>query len=308
MVAGRRCACRSAPCSTINPNRSERGMRTIRSLPYRAAWAALALSSTAGPALAAPRPWEMNLPPPATTIAERVHSFHDLLLWIITLITLFVLALLVYACVRFRESRNPVPSKRSHNTVLEVVWTAVPVLVLVIIAIPSFKLLYYQDVVPETELTVKAIGHQWYWSYEYPDNGNFTFDALMIPDSDIKADQLRLLETDNRVVLPVGVNVRIQVTAADVLHSWAMPQFGVKVDAVPGRLNELWVHINEPGTYFGQCSELCGANHGFMPIAIEAVSPEAFEAWTTEAQAKFAKVGDGPAMAAAPSAAAIVPD
>ena len=283
-------------------------MRTIRSLPSRAAWGAVALSLAAGPALAAPRPWEVNLQPPATSIAERIHSFHELLLWVITLITLFVLALLVYTCLRFRESRNPVPSKRSHNTLLEVVWTAVPVLILVIIAIPSFKLLYYSDVVPKTDLTVKAIGHQWYWSYEYPDNGNFTFDALMIPDGDIKAGQLRLLETDNRVVLPVGIDIRVQVTAADVLHSWAMPPFGVKVDAVPGRLNELWVHINEPGTYYGQCSELCGANHGFMPITIEAVTPEAFQAWVTEAQGKFARAGDGPAVAAAAPATSIVHD
>ena len=172
---------------------------------------------------------------PATPIMERVHSFHDLLLWIISPIVIFVLALLLaYACWRFGENRNPVPSRRSHNTMLEVVWTAVPVLILVIIAIPSFKLLYYMDVVPETELTIKATGHQWYWSYEYPDNGNFTFDANMIADSDLQADQLRLLETDNRLVVPVGTNIRIQTTAADVLHSWAVPQFGVKVDAVPG--------------------------------------------------------------------------
>jgi cytochrome c oxidase subunit II len=285
-------------------------MRTIRSLPSRAAWAALswaplaalALSFAAAPALAAPQPWEMNLPPPMSPIAERIHSFHDLLLWVITAITLFVLALLVYTCFRFHESKNPVPSKRSHNTVLEVVWTAAPVLILVIIAIPSFKLLYFADVVPKSDLTLKAIGHQWYWQYEYPDNGNFTFDALMIPDSDIKAGQLRLLETDNRIVLPTGLNIRVQVSAVDVLHSWAMPQFGVKVDAVPGRLNELWFNIEQPGTYYGQCSELCGANHAFMPITIEAVSPEAFQAWVTEAQAKFAKAGDGPTVATAASA------
>ncbi len=283
-------------------------MRTIRSWPSRAVWAVLALSFAAAPALGAPQPWEINLQPAASPIAERIHSFHNLLLWVISVITLFVLALLVYTCMRFRESKNPVPSKRSHNTILEVVWTAVPVLILVIIAIPSFKLLYYSDVLPDTKLTVKAIGHQWYWSYEYPDNGDFTFDALMIPDSDLKPGQLRLLETDNRVVLPVGVDIRVQVTAADVLHSWAMPPFGVKVDAVPGRLNELWVHINEPGTYYGQCSELCGANHGFMPITIEAVTPEAYEAWVNEAKTKFARAGDGPALAAAAPASAMVRD
>lgn len=283
-------------------------MRTIRSLPSRAASAAVALVLTAAPAFATPRPWEMNLQPPASPIAERIHSFHDLLLWVISVITLFVLALLVYTCLRFRESKNPVPSKRSHNTILEVVWTAVPVLILVIIAIPSFKLLYFADVIPKTDLTVKAIGHQWYWSYEYPDNGNFTFDALLIQDSDLKEGQLRLLETDNRVVLPAGANIRVQVTAADVLHSWTVPQFGVKVDAVPGRLNELWVYINEPGTYYGQCSELCGANHGFMPITVEAVTPEAFQAWVEEAKTKFAKAGDGPAFAAAVPTAATIRD
>lgn len=243
----------------------------------------------------APQPWQLGLQPAHSPIMERVTSFHNLLLWIITLICLLVLALLVYACVRFRESRNPVPSKRTHNTLLEVVWTAVPVLVLVIMAVPSFKLLYFQEVQPETEMTIKAVGHQWYWSYEYPDNGNFGFDALMIPDEDIQPGQHRLLETDNRVVVPVGTNIRIQITAADVLHSWAMPSMGVKVDAVPGRLNELWINVNEAGTYYGQCSELCGVYHGFMPITIEAVAPERFQAWVEEAQQKFATV-DAPAV------------
>jgi cytochrome c oxidase subunit 2 len=151
---------------------------------------------------------------------------------------------------------------------------------------------------PETGLTVKAVGHQWYWSYEYPDNGGFGFDAIMVPDDEIKDAQLRLLETDNRLVLPVGTNIRVQVTAADVLHAWAMPSMGVKIDAVPGRLNETWLHIPEPGTYYGQCSELCGANHGFMPITIEALSKEAFEAWVEQARTQFAKAADGKAVAA----------
>src|SRR3954454_3966161 len=243
----------------------------------------------AGPALAAPVPWEMNLQPAATPIAERVHSFHGLLLWIITLISVFVLALLLYTCYRFSETRNPVPSRRSHNTLLEVVWTAVPVLILVIIAIPSFKLLYHMDVEPKTDMTIKATGHQWYWSYTYPDNGNFTFDSYMIADADLQPDQLRLLETDNRLVVPAGVNIRIQTTAADVLHSWAVPQFGVKVDAVPGRLNQLWINVEQPGTYYGQCSELCGVNHGFMPITVQALSKPDFDAWVAEAQTKFAR-------------------
>ncbi|MEK0082078.1 cytochrome c oxidase subunit II [Benzoatithermus flavus] len=254
--------------------------------------AAFVLGLSPVAAWAAPRPWEATLQPPASPVMERIASFHDLLLWIISLIVLFVLVLLVYACWRFSEKRNPVPSRRSHNTVLEIVWTAVPVLILVIIAIPSFKLLYYEDVVPKTELTIKATGHQWYWSYQYPDNGNFGFDAYMIAKEDLKPDQLRLLETDNRIVVPVNTNIRIQTTAADVIHSWAVPQFGIKIDAIPGRLNETWINIERPGTYYGQCSELCGVNHGFMPITIQAVSKEEFDAWVKEAQTKFARVDD----------------
>jgi cytochrome c oxidase subunit 2 len=273
-------------------------MRTTRSfLPGTLiATASMLLASTSE--AAGPEPWQIGMQPAATTIAERVHAFHDLLLWVISFICLVVAALLAYACVRFRESRNPVPSRRTHNTLLEVVWTAVPVLILVVIAIPSFKLLYYQDVAPDTELTIKAIGHQWYWSYEYPDNGNFTFDAVMIADGDLAEGQKRLLETDNRVVVPAGTNVRVLVTGADVVHSWAVPAFGVKVDAVPGRLNELWIHVNEPGVYYGQCSELCGLNHGFMPITVEALPKSEFDAWVAEAQTRFAKTGDGLAVAA----------
>lgn len=264
--------------------------------------ALLALLPTA--AWATPQPWQMGQQHPATPIMERLHSFHDLLLWIITAIVIFVFVLLAYACWRFSESRNPVPSRRSHNTMLEIVWTAVPVLILVIIAIPSFKLLYYMDVQPETELTIKATGHQWYWNYTYPDNGNFTFDAYMIGDADLQDGQVRLLETDNRLVVPVGTNVRIQTTAADVLHSWAVPQFGVKVDAVPGRLNQLWINVQEPGVYYGQCSELCGVNHGFMPITVQAMARPDFDAWVAEAQTKFARVGeDDVRVATAPAPA-----
>jgi cytochrome c oxidase subunit 2 len=254
-------------------------------------------------ASATAHPWQLGMQPAVTPIMHRVSGFHDLLVWMCVLIVVFVFALLAYACWRFGEKRNPVPSRRSHNTLLEVVWTAVPVLILVIIAIPSFKLLYFMDVAPETELTIKATGHQWYWSYEYPDNGNFTFDAYMIATSDLTADQLRLLETDNRIVVPVKTNILIQTTATDVLHSWTVPQFGVKVDAVPGRLNQLWINVDEPGTYYGQCSELCGVNHGFMPITVEAVERPAFDAWVGEAKTKFARVGDdgvSVASAAAP--------
>ena len=250
-----------------------------------------------------PQPWEMNFQPAATPIAEEAHRFHTHLLWIIAAISVFVLVLLIYVMVRFNAKAHPLPSKTSHNTLVEVLWTVIPVLILVGIAIPSFKLMYAADRIEDPEMTIKAIGNQWYWTYEYPDNGNFTFDAVMVDEADLQPGQPRLLETDNRIVVPAGQNVRVLVTAADVLHSWAVPSLGVKVDAVPGRLNELWFHINEPGIYYGQCSELCGVNHGFMPIAVEAVTKEAYDAWVTEAQTKFAKVdGFDVASAAKPSA------
>jgi len=254
--------------------------------------AAPALLLADGAAMAAqPAPWQLGFQAPATSVMNQIESFHNLLLWIITLISIFVLALLAYACVRFRASRSPAPSRRTHHTLLEIAWTAVPVLILVVIAIPSFKLLYYQDVIPEAELTIKAVGNQWYWSYEYPDNGNFAFDAYMVPEEELQPGQPRLLTSDTAVVLPVDTTVRILVTATDVLHAWAVPAFGVKMDAVPGRINETWVRIDEPGTYYGQCSELCGTLHGFMPIMVEAVSKDDFEAWTREAQEEFARAG-----------------
>jgi len=184
---------------------------------------------------AAPEPWQLGFQQAASPVMERIHSFHNLLLWIITIISVFVLALLAYVCLRFRADRNETPSRRTHNTLLEIAWTAIPVLILVVIAIPSFKLLYFMDVVKDPEMTLKAIGRQWYWSYEYPDHGDFTFDAYMVADEDLEPGQLRLLETDNRVVLPVDTNIRLLVTASDVLHSWAIPAFGVKLDGVPGR-------------------------------------------------------------------------
>jgi cytochrome c oxidase subunit II len=246
-----------------------------------------------GAALAAqPEPWQVGLQPAAGPLMERVTSFHNMMMVIITLICLLVLGLLLYTGFKFRADKHPTPSRRTHNTLLEVVWTAVPVLILVIIAIPSFRLLYYADVIPDTDMTIKAIGRQWYWSYEYPDHDNFTFDAFMLRDDELEPGMQRLLETDNRVVLPAGTNIKVQVTASDVLHSWAMPSLGVKIDAVPGRLNEIWIRIDEPGVYYGQCSELCGVMHGFMPITIEAVPPEEFTAWVEDAKTMFARVDD----------------
>jgi cytochrome c oxidase subunit II len=241
----------------------------------------------------APEPWQMNFQPAASPVMNMIESLHNLLLFIIVAISAFVLGLLGFACLRYRANRNQMASRRTHNSVLEIAWTAIPVLILVVIAIPSFKLLYFMDRAANPEMTLKALGHQWYWSYEYPDNGNFTFDAYMIADQDLQEGQPRLLAVDNRVVLPVDTDVRVLTTATDVIHSWAMPALGVKMDAIPGRLNETWLRIEQPGIYYGQCSELCGDYHGFMPIEIEAMSKSDFEAWTKRAQEEFARADGG---------------
>jgi cytochrome c oxidase subunit II len=248
--------------------------------------------SSGGASAAQPVPWQLGLQPAASPVMGQLVSLHDLLLWIITLVSIFVLVLLLYVCFRYRASRNANPSRRTHHTLLEITWTALPVLILVVIAIPSFKLLYYMDRAHEPEMTIKAVGHQWYWSYEYPDDGDFAFDAYLVADEDLQEGQLRLLTTDNAVVLPVETDIRVLITATDVLHSWAVPAFGVKTDAVPGRINETWVRIEEPGMYYGQCSELCGDYHGFMPIMIRAVSKEEFDAWAQQAQEQFARAGN----------------
>ena len=235
-----------------------------------------------------PTPWQMGLQEAATPLMQSIDDLHDILLIVITLITLFVLGLLLYVMWRFRESRNPTPTRTTHNTVVEVLWTVIPVVILVLIAIPSFKLLYYSDTIPKADLTVKAIGHQWYWSYEYPDHGNFTFDATILADDELKEGQPRLLEVDSRIVVPVNKVVRVQVTADDVLHAWAIPAFGVKVDGVPGRLNEVWFKAEKTGVYYGQCSELCGVNHGFMPIRVDVVPEQEFNAWISWAKKEYA--------------------
>jgi cytochrome c oxidase subunit 2 len=241
---------------------------------------------------AQPTPWQIGFQPAASPVMAEITGFHNLLLWIIFVIAIFVMLLLLYVFVRFNAKANPTPSKTTHNTLIEVVWTVVPIMILVAIAIPSFKLLYFMDRTTEAELTLKAIGHQWYWSYEYPDHDDLTFDAVMKGEDELEDGEPRLLATDNRVVLPVDTNIRLLITADDVLHSWAVPAFGVKTDAVPGRLNETWVRIEREGTYYGQCSELCGINHGFMPIAVEAVSKEAFAAWVEKAKEEFASNRD----------------
>jgi cytochrome c oxidase subunit 2 len=235
-----------------------------------------------------PQEWEINLQPAATPIMDQIHEFNTLLSIIIVLISIFVLSLLAYAVWRFRERSNPIPSKTSHNTLIEVLWTVVPVLILVLIAVPSFKLLYHEDVIPQADLTIKATGHQWYWSYEYPDNGDIAFDSFIVADDDLQPGQPRLLTTDTNVVLPIDTTIRVLITADDVIHSWAVPAFGVKTDAIPGRVNETWMKIERVGMYYGQCSELCGDNHGFMPIAVKAVSKEDFKKWVGEQKAAMA--------------------
>lgn len=236
-------------------------------------------------------PWQFGFQEAVTPSMERLVALHDLMMWIISLITLLVLVLIAIACFRFQVARNPTPSRRSHHTALEIAWTVIPALILVVIAIPSFRLLYFMDRVEDPDMTIKAIGRQWYWSYEYPDHGDFTFDAFMIADEDLEPGQPRLLATDNEVVLPTDTNIRLLVTASDVLHAWAMPAFGVKKDAVPGRINETWFRIERPGVYYGQCSELCGAYHAFMPIQVRAVPMEEFEQWVEQASAQFDRAG-----------------
>ncbi len=262
-------------------------MRLNRKGSVLGALAALGLSATA--ALASePLPWQMGLQPAATNVMQDLVTLHDGLLILITLISLFVLALLLYVVVRFNEKSNPVPSKTTHNTLIEVLWTVVPIMVLVAIAVPSFRLLYFADRSANPEMTLKAIGHQWYWSYEYPDHDNLTFDARIIRDEDLKPGQKRLLDTDNRVVLPVDTDIRILTTSTDVIHAFAIPAAAIKLDANPGKVNETWVRFNRPGVYYGQCSELCGVDHGFMPIAIEVVAKAAFPAWVARAKREFA--------------------
>ena len=242
-----------------------------------------------GAALAMPYNWQLGFQPAASPVMQQIEDFHHLVLIIITAVTLFVLALLVWIILRYNQRANPVPSKVSHNTTLEIIWTLVPVIILVIIAIPSFKLLYFEADIPTPDLTIQAIGHQWSWTYKYPTNGNFSFDSLPLSaDQDKKAGEPRLLGVDNAVVVPVNKVVEVDTNGADVIHSWAVPQFGVKMDAVPGRINKTWFKATAIGTYYGQCSELCGANHYFMPIEVHVVSQDAFDAWVATAKKKFA--------------------
>ncbi len=244
-----------------------------------AAGALLAGTGAAMAELGQPAPWQLGLQQSASPVMTDITSFHDFLLWIIGAITLFILILLLIVMVRFNARANPTPSRTTHNAVIEIIWTIVPVVILVAIAIPSFRLLFLELDPPKADLTVKATGKQWYWSYNYPDDGNFEFDSLMVDDKDLKPGQPRLLTVDNEMVVPVNKVVHVLVTGADVIHSFAVPSFGIKIDAVPGRLNETWFKATSEGRFHGQCSELCGKDHAFMPITVHVVNDADFAAW-----------------------------
>ena len=290
-----------------------RWMRAI--LPARRSWrphwlaavlapVAVAIAAiAAGPAHAdQPRPWELGMQAPATPVKDHIQAFHNELLVIICLITVFVLGLLGYVIFRFSARRHPVPTRTSHNALIEVLWTVVPVLILVAIAIPSFKLMYYMDEVPDAKMTIKVTGHQWYWSYDYPDQ-KVAFDSNIIQDKDLKPGQIRMLEVDNPLVVPVNTTVRVQVTSTDVIHSWFIPSFGVQEYAIVGRLNESWMRVEHEGVYRGECNQICGVNHAYMPIVIKAVSQADFDKWLTDAKKKFAAAPPAPAVADAPAPA-----
>jgi cytochrome c oxidase subunit 2 len=251
-----------------------------------------------------PRPWEMGMQAAAGPVKAEIISLHNLVLVIITLITLFVGVLLVWVMIRYNARRNPVPSRTSHNSVLEVAWTVLPVLILIIIAIPSFRLVYFQDRTSDADLTVKVTAHQWFWEYTYPDNKGLDFTSYLIPDEDLKPGQMRLLEVDNQMVVPAGKNIRILTTSSDVIHSFFVPSLGVQRYAIPGRTIETWFKADKPGTFYGQCNQICGQNHSRMPIVIRAVPPEEFQAWVEQAKTKFSS--DEPAQAAHPVAVAAV--
>lgn len=251
------------------------GLGTIGSLP--------AMAQT-------PQPWQLGFQPPQSAVMHGIEGLHSLVLWLMTMVTIFVAALLAYCMWRFRASRNPVPSRISHHTALEVAWTLLPVLILVLIAIPSFRLVYFEDRTSDPGITIKVTGHQWNWEYGYPDNGGFSFISNMIQDEDLKPGDLRHLAVDNHLVVPAGTNVRILTTSGDVIHSFFIPSLGVQRYAIPGRTIETWVRVDKPGVYYGECNQICGTNHSVMPIAVEALSTEDFAKWVADAKTKYASV------------------
>ncbi|OZG32056.1 MULTISPECIES: cytochrome c oxidase subunit II [Rickettsieae] len=234
-----------------------------------------------------PQAWQMLLQTPATHLMEELQEFHNFLLLISGGIVAFIIILLIYVCIRFNAKANPIPAKFSDNILVEIIWTIIPIVILIIIAVPSFRVARIAEDIPEIDMTVKVVGYQWYWHYIYPDHNNLEFDSCLITDENLKPGQKRLLEVDNRIIIPENTTVKFLITAGDVIHSFAVPALGIKLDAVPGRVNETWTKISKKGVYYGQCSELCGVNHGFMPIAIEVVSKEEFQDWLIAAKTKF---------------------
>ena len=263
-----------------------------------AVWSITALISLLGmlshPALAqAPRPWEMDMQPAFSPMKQSIIDLHNLVLVkLITIITLFVGALLVWVCIRYNETRNPIPSQTSHHTGLEIAWTVIPVVILVIMAIPSFRLIYYLDRTPNPDMTIKVTGHQWCWEYTYPDSGNVDVESRIIDDADLKPGQLRLLDVDNQLVIPVGKQIRVLTNSADVIHSFFIPSLGAQRYAIPGRTIELWIMADKPGVYYGECNQICGQDHSKMPIAVHAVTAAEFNAWIEQAK-KSASAGQG---------------
>ena len=229
-----------------------------------------------------PRPWGMDMQAAASPLKQAIIDLHNLVLVIITIVTVFVAVLLIWVCVRYNEKRNPVPSQTSHHTGLEIAWTVIPVLILVVMAIPSFRLIYYLDRTPEPDMTVKVTGHQWYWQYTYPDNGDIDVESRYIRDEDLKPGQLRLLEVDNRMIIPAGKKIRILSNSVDVIHSFFIPSLGVQRYAIPGRTIELWLTADKPGVYYGECNQICGQDHSKMPIAVQAVSEDDFKKWVAQ--------------------------
>jgi cytochrome c oxidase subunit 2 len=264
-----------------------------------AAGAVLASVGVALAGLGQSEPWQMDLQDSATPVMEQIASFHYFLLWVIAAISAFVLVLLLIIVVRFNARANPVPSRTTHYTPIEIIWTIVPVVILAAIAVPSFRLLFVELDVPKPDITIKATGKQWFWSYSYPDNGNFEFDSLMIAEKDLKPGQPRLLTVDNEMVVPVNKVVHVLVTGADVIHSFTVPSFGIRIDAVPGRINETWFKATITGMFHGQCSELCGKDHSFMPITVRVVNDSDFTAWAAQAKQKYAAEDSVPPNAVA---------
>jgi len=247
-----------------------------------------------------PTDWQLGFQDSYSPTMDRIISLNDILLWICVAISAFVIGLMAYIFLRFNRKRNPTPKKFSHNSLIEVIWTVAPVIILVAIAVPSLRLLFYMDRTDDPEMTIKAIGHQWYWSYEYPDLGeDISFDAVMLQEDELEDGQPRLLATDETVVVPVDTNIRLLVTADDVIHAWTIPSFGIKIDAIPGRVNEGWFRVDAEGIYYGQCSELCGRDHAFMPIQVKAVSKEEYAEWAVYAQEEYASDVSNPDVAVA---------